>query len=100
MVGVIENPGNPQSGHEKGATYGMSPVERVLLTVIGVVLFGIMSWTLNRVVDNSGHIAVLQARVSILDAAMDRLYDEMRDHRRQTENKPTEKYEHRGKLHE
>jgi hypothetical protein len=68
------------------ATYGMSPVERILLTVTGVILFAITGWTLDRVILNTGKIAVLEQRVQYQEITQQRLYEELKDHRHRTEN--------------
>jgi hypothetical protein len=68
-------------------THGMSTWERMLLTAIGTIIFFILSATITQVIINSSRLTALETRMVGHDAEMDRIYGEIREHRKISEGR-------------
>jgi len=64
----------------------MSQAERMLVSAIFVILLGFVSWLLATVSINTGRIMVLEQRTNNHAAEMQLSREELKEHRKSTEN--------------
>jgi len=66
---------------------GMTDTEKILFSMLGVLLFGLMTWTLVTTVESASRVALLTQRNSMQDLEFEQIRKEMREHRSLTERR-------------
>ena len=64
-----------------------SGLGHLAVSALGIILLGLLGWILLTVHTNSGRITSIEDKIHGHEVQLDRLYQELREHRRDTERK-------------